>query len=440
MKLGTFKGGVHPNDGKDMSKNTPIKEILPKGHLVYPMSQHIGAPAKPIVAVGDKVLVGQKIGEATGFISANIVSSVSGIVKAIEPRLTASGNKVISIIIENDNEYKKVDGIREKRDYKKLSKEEIRNYVKEAGIVGLGGAGFPNHVKLTPKDDNAIDYVIVNAVECEPYLTSDYRVMLEMPEKIVGGLKVILALFPNAKGIIAIEGNKPDAIKVLRKAVEGEKNIEVSVLKTKYPQGSERKLIFATTGRKINSSMLPADAGCVVDNVDTVVSIYMAVCESTPLMRKIITVTGDAIKEPRNFEVKIGTSYSQLVEEAGGFIERPEKIISGGPMMGTAIFSLDIPVTKTSSALLAFTKDEVAENEPTACIRCGRCVEVCPSSLIPQKIIENVDGLDNESFIALNGMECYECGSCTYICPAKRRLTQAFKQSRKSVLDSRRKK
>ena len=261
-----------------------------------------------------------------------------------------------------------------------------------------------------------------------------------MPEKIVGGLKVILSLFPNAKGIIAIEDNKPDAIKVLRKAVEGEKNISVSVLKTKYPQGSERKLIFATTGRKINSSMLPADAGCVVDNVDTVVAIYMAVCESTPLMRKIITVTGDAINEPRNFQVKIGTSYSELVEEAGGFKERPEKIISGGPMMGTAIFSLDIPVTKTSSALLAFTRDEVAENEPTACIRCGRCVEVCPSSLIPQKIIENVDGLDNESFIALNGMECYECGSCTYVCPAKRRLTQAFKQSRKSVLDSRRKK
>ena len=440
MKLGTFKGGIHPKDGKEMSKNIPIKEILPKGNLVYPMSQHIGAPAKPIVAVGDKVLAGQKIGEATGFISANIISSVSGIVKAIEPRLTVSGNKAISIIIENDNEYKTVEGIGEKRDYRKLSKEEIRNYVKEAGIVGLGGAGFPNHVKLTPKDDNAIDYVIVNAVECEPYLTSDYRIMLEMPEKIIGGLKVILSLFPNAKGIIAIEDNKPEAIKILSKAIEGEKNISVSVLKTKYPQGSERKLIFATTGRKINSSMLPADAGCVVDNVDTVVAIYMAVCESTPLMRKIITVTGDAINNPRNFEVKIGTSYSELIEEAGGFKETPEKIISGGPMMGTAIFSLDIPVTKTSSALLAFTKDEVAENEPTACIRCGRCLEVCPSNLIPQKIIESAEGLDNESFIALNGMECYECGSCTYICPAKRRLTQAFKQARKSVLDSRKKK
>lgn len=440
MKLGTFRGGIHPNDGKEMSKDAPIKEILPKGNLVYPMSQHIGAPAKPIVNVGDNVLVGQKIGEASGFISANIISSVSGIVKAIEPRLTVSGNKTMSIIIKNDNEYNVVEGFGEKRDYTKLSKEEIRNYVKEAGIVGLGGAGFPTNVKLTPKDDYAIDYVIVNAVECEPYLTSDYRVMLEMPEKIIGGLKLILSLFPKAKGIIAIEDNKPEAIKILRKAIEGENNISVAVLKTKYPQGSERKVIFATTGRKINSSMLPADAGCVVDNVDTVVAIYMAVCESTPLIRKIITVTGDAINNPRNFAVKTGTSYSQLVDEAGGFKEKPEKIISGGPMMGTAIFSLDIPVTKTSSALLCFTKDEVAENEPTACIRCGRCVEVCPSSLIPQKIIENTEGLDNESFIALNGMECYECGSCTYICPAKRRITQAFKHGRKSVLDSRRKK
>jgi Na+-translocating ferredoxin:NAD+ oxidoreductase subunit C len=440
MKLGTFKGGIHPNDGKEMSKDTPIKEVLPKGDLVYPMSQHIGAPARPIVNVGDKVLVGQKIAEAGGFISANIICSVSGRVKAIESRLTVSGNKTMSIVVENDNGYNSVEGFGEKRDYTKLSKDEIRNYVKEAGIVGLGGAGFPTNVKLTPKDDNAIDYVIVNAVECEPYLTSDYRIMLEMPEKIIGGLKVILSLFPNAKGIIAIEDNKPEAIKILRKATEGENNISVAVLKTKYPQGSERKVIFATTGRKINSSMLPADAGCVVDNVDTVVAIYMAVCESTPLMRKIITVTGDAINNPRNFAVKTGTSYSELVEEAGGFKERPEKIISGGPMMGTAIFSLDIPVTKTSSALLCFTKDEVAECEPTACIRCGRCVEVCPSSLIPQKIIENTEGLDNESFIALNGMECYECGSCTYICPAKRRLTQAFKQSRKSVLDSRKKK
>ncbi|MCF0147248.1 MAG: electron transport complex subunit RsxC [Clostridium sp.] len=440
MKLGTFKGGIHPRDGKDISKDLPIKEILPKGNLVYPIAQHIGAPAKPIVAVGDKVLVGQKIAESTGFISANIISSVSGTVEAIEPKLNVSGNKVMSIIIQNDNEYRKMDGIGEKRDYTKLSKDEIRNYIKEAGIVGLGGAGFPTHVKLTPKDDNAIDYVIVNAVECEPYLTSDYRVMLEMPEKVIGGLKVILSLFPKAKGIIAIEDNKPEAIKVIRKAVEGEDNITVRVLKTKYPQGAERSVIFATTGRKINSTMLPADAGCVVDNVDTVVSIYMAVCESTPLMRKIITVTGDAISNPRNFEVKIGTNYSELIEEAGGFKERPEKVISGGPMMGVAIFNLDVPVTKTTSALLCFLEDEVAKNEPTACIRCGRCVEVCPSNLIPQKAIETIDGLDNESFIAINGMECYECGSCTYICPAKRRITQAFKQSRKSVLDSRKKK
>ena len=440
MKLGTFKGGIHPNDGKEISKNTPIKEILPKGNLVYPMSQHIGAPAKAIVEVGDKVLVGQKIGEATGFISANVISSVSGVVKAIEPRLIASGNKVMSIIIENDNEYKTISGVGEKRDYTKLSKEEIRNYIKEAGIVGLGGAGFPTNVKLTPKDDDAIDYVIVNAVECEPYLTSDYRVMLEMPEKIIGGLKVILHLFPNAKGIIAIEDNKPEAIKILRKATEGENNISIKVLKTKYPQGSERAVIFASTGRKINSKMLPADAGCVVDNVDTVVAIYMAVCESTPLMRKIITVTGDAINNPRNFEVKTGTNYSELVEEAGGFKETPEKIISGGPMMGTAIFTLDIPVTKTSSALLCFLKDEVAENEPTACIRCGRCVSVCPQKLMPAKLSVLADHNQFDEFEKLYGAECVECGSCSFICPAKRNLAQSMKTGRKQVLANRRKK
>ena len=299
MGLATFKGGVHPYEGKELSESKPIQVLMPKGELVFPLSQHIGAPANPLVKKGDQVLAGQIIAEAGGFISANVVCSVSGTVKAVEPRRVANGAMVNSIVVENDGEYKTVEGVGEDRDYTKLSKEEIRKIVKDAGIVGLGGAGFPTHVKLTPKDDAKIDYVIVNGAECEPYLTSDYRLMMEEPEKVVGGLKVILQLFENVKGVIGVENNKPEAIKKLQELVKDEPKITVCELLTKYPQGGERSLIYAVTGRKVNSSMLPADVGCIVDNVDTVLSIYNAVCKSTPLMRRIVTVTGDAIANPR---------------------------------------------------------------------------------------------------------------------------------------------
>lgn len=440
MGKATFRGGIHMYDGKDLSKDKPTTVLLPKGELVFPMSQHIGAPAKLIVTVGDRVLAGQRIGEAQGFVSAHVISSVSGTVKAIEQRPTVSGAMCESIVIENDGAYKTVEGFGVKRDYTKLSKEEIRQYVKDAGIVGMGGAGFPTHIKLTPKKDDAIDYVIVNGAECEPYLTSDYRMMLEESEKIVGGLKIMLRLFEKAQGIILIEDNKPEAIQKLSELVKNEERITVKSAKTKYPQGAERQIINVATGRKINSSMLPADAGCVVNNVDTVISVYMAVAESTPLIRRIITVTGDAIADPQNFSVRTGTNYIELVEAAGGFKTPPEKVISGGPMMGLALFRLDLPVTKTSSALLAMAKDEAAALPTSPCIRCGRCVSVCPSRLVPQRMMEYAEHFDNAGFLGLDGMECYECGTCTYVCPAGRRLTQAFKQTRRSILDERRKK
>lgn len=439
MGLATFIGGIHPYEGKELSENQPIEVLMPKGELVYPLSQHIGAPAKPLVKKGDQVLVGQRIGEAGGFVSAHVISSVSGTVKGIEKRLVANGAMVDSIIVENDNEYKTVPGLGEDRDVSSLSKQDILDIVKEAGIVGLGGAGFPTHVKLAPKEPNKIDYVIVNGAECEPYLTSDYRILMEEPETVVEGLKVMLRLFDNAKGIIGIENNKPEAIKKMEELVKDEPKIEVRTLLTKYPQGGERTLIYATTGRKINSSMLPADVGCVVDNVDTVAAIYRAVCKQTPLLRKIITVTGDAIASPRNFSVRLGTCYQELIDAAGGFKTEPEKVISGGPMMGQALFDLSIPVSKTSSALTCLTKDQVAELEPSACIRCGRCVSVCPGRVVPQKMMKAAERHDLDAFVKLNGMECCECGCCAYICPARRPLTQAFKEMRKAVMASRKK-
>lgn len=434
----TFVGGIHPYDGKELSKDKPIKEILPKGELVYPLSQHIGAPANPIVAKGDRVLVGQKIAEAGGFVSASVYASVSGTVKAIEPRRVVTGDSIMSIIVENDGLYEDV-GFYPVAPIDKLTKEEILDAVKEAGIVGMGGAGFPTHVKLSPKEPENIEYVIANCAECEPYLTSDYRRMLEEPEKVIEGLKIILKLFDKAQGILAIEDNKPDCIKLFRQLTKDETRISVQALKTKYPQGGERTLIYATTGRKINSSMLPADVGCVVNNVDTIVAVYNAVVQGKPLLERIVTVTGDAIENPRNYKVHLGMSYNELLEVAGGFKGTPEKVICGGPMMGFGIFDLNVPITKTSTALLALTKDEVSAMEPGPCINCGRCVEVCPGRVIPSRLADMAEHFDEEGFLANDGMECCECGCCSYICPAKRPLTQQIKSMRKIQLAKKKK-
>lgn len=437
----TFSGGIHPYEGKELTMDKPVKEYLPKGDCVYPLSQHIGAPATPIVKKGDRVLVGQKIAEASGYVSANIHASISGTVKSIEPRLTAGGTKVNSIVIENDGLFETIDFSENIMDLSTLYREDIKDIIKEAGIVGMGGAGFPANVKLSPKNEDDIDYIIVNGAECEPYLTSDYRRMIEEADKIILGLQICVNLFDKAQGIIAIEDNKPEAVKLMREKLKDNKKITVNVVKTKYPQGAERQLIYANTGRYVNSKMLPADAGCIVHNVDTIASIYEAVIEGKPLYKRIVTVTGDAINNPCNLLVRTGTSCQELIEAAGGFKEgvSPEKIISGGPMMGKAMYSLDVPATKGVSALLCMSHDEVQDWEPSNCIRCGRCVDVCPGKVVPSLLAKYAEHGDIDAFLKHDGMECCECGCCSYICPAKRHLTQTIAGTRKQILANKKK-
>lgn len=395
--------------------------------MVYPLSQHIGAPAKAVVAVGDRVLKGQLIAETGGFISAPVFSSVSGTVKAIENRLVVNGNNDECIIIENDRENETVSDFGKDRGLDSLSAEDIVDIIKKAGIVGLGGAGFPTGVKVSPKNANNIDTVIINGSECEPYLTSDYRLMLERNEEIIKGIKAVLKALPNAKAVIGIENNKPEAIKALDEKTSGEDKISVCPLKTKYPQGGERQLIYAITGRKINSKMLPADKGCIVLNTASCYAIYEAVYKNMPLIHKVMTITGEAVHSPCNVDVPLGVSHSYVLEKCGGAKDDVVKFISGGPMMGMAMSSLDVPVVKTSSSILAFSKDDVAALPQSACIHCGRCVKACPQILVPQMMAKAVRGQNMNRFDELGGMECIECGCCTYVCPAKIPLTQMFK-------------
>lgn len=433
--LRTFKGGVHPYDGKELSKDIPVRSIFPKDEVVIPTSMHIGAPATPVVSVGDHVKKGQLIAEASSFISANIHASVSGEVIKIEPREVVGGKKVNCIIIKNDKK-------QERFEYETKpfpwTKEYIRECVKDCGIVGLGGACFPTHVKLMPKDENAIDHVIVNAAECEPYITADYRRMIEKPEELIKGLEIMLMLFDNAKGVIAIEDNKMDCVELLEKLTADNPRIEVVPMKTKYPQGSERHIIYAVTGRKINSSMLPADAGCIVDNVDTVYNIYRAVRFHEPLTERIVTVSGDGFENPCNLLVPFGMSHKEVIEEVGGYSEDVKKVLSGGPMMGNALYNMDVPIMKGSSAILAFTKDDMADCTMTNCMNCGKCAAVCPEKLLCANIAKAADANDMDLFLKLHGMECIECGTCNYNCPAKRNITQSVKTMKLKVAAKRR--
>ncbi|TCT14980.1 electron transport complex protein RnfC [Natranaerovirga pectinivora] len=435
----TFKRGIHPKDFKEATMNKPVEYILPKGDLVFPLIQHLGAPCKPLVKKGDRVLLGEKIGDTDAFFASPIISSVSGTVKDIKPVLVPNGSKVEAIIIENDGLYEEHESIQPRENIDELTPEEIRKIIREAGIVGMGGACFPTHIKLTPPPEKKIDYIVVNGAECEPYLTSDYRVMLEEPDRIILGLKIILKLFPEAKGVIAIENNKPEGIKILKELVKDEERMEVVALKTKYPQGAEKQLINAVTGRTFVSGMLPLDVGCIVQNIDTVIAIHRAIHRGRPLMRRIVTVSGGAIKEPKNIKVRIGTNFEELIEAAGGFIEEPVKIIAGGPMMGLTVFSTDLPIMKGSSGIICLTKKEAELFEESSCIRCGKCVGACANGLLPMYLNQYALRKDEAMFLKYKGMECCECGSCSYTCPSKRHIAQTIKTTRREILANRKK-
>ena len=437
MEIKTFHGGVHPAEHKELSKESPLTQLLPKGELVYMTNQHIGKPASPVVKKGDRVLAGQIIAEAGGFVSANIVSSVSGTVKAVEPRKNASGGSAMAIVVENDGEYTLAEGVGVECDTNGLTGQEILSKVQKAGIVGMGGAGFPTHVKLTVKTPEKIDYVIANGAECEPYITCDDQLMRTKAAEIVEGMEYMLRLFPNAKGVVVVENNKPEAIAAMEQACQGHDRVYVQPVKTKYPQGGERSLITVITGKHLKLGMLPADAGCVVDTVATIYAIYRAVKFNEPLMERGFTVSGDAVQNPGNFIVKIGTSHQELVDACGGFKQDPKKVLSGGPMMGFAMTGLEAPICKNNNALTCLTVDEVeiAEGQMTACLRCGRCSRACPLGLSPQlmqvaAIRKDYDRYEHK----LYGLDCIGCGCCTYGCPAKRPLMQLFKTTKAEIM------
>ncbi|MBI3399070.1 MAG: electron transport complex subunit RsxC [Deltaproteobacteria bacterium] len=423
MALRTFDHGIHPSYNKELTQSKKIeKASLPK-KVVIPLQQHIGAPCKPLVKKGDTVIEGQKIGEATTFVTAAVHASISGKVKDIEKLPYPGGGKVLSVIIEGDvtaKEWGGAEGIG--IELETLSAEALRNIIKEAGIVGMGGAAFPTHVKVSPPKEKKLDAFILNGCECEPYLTSDHRLMVEEPEKVVWGMKALMKAVGVENGFIGVEENKPDAIEVLEKITKGS-NIKVITLETKYPQGAEKMLIKAILNRKAPVGKLPMDVGVVVNNVGTAVAVYDAIKYNKPLIERVVTVSGNAVKEAKNLWVRIGTSFEDVLNQCGGITKDGEReVLHGGPMMGISQTILEVPVVKGTSGITVLAGAEIKPNTYQPCIRCASCVEVCPVNLMPYKIGDLGRLYRLDEFKAWGGLVCIECGCCSYICPSKRPL------------------
>lgn len=433
MLLKTFKGGVHPKEEKEKTSHLKIRKAkLPK-RVIIPLSQHTGTPCEPLVSVGEEVKTGQRIGDSEKFISAPIHASISGKVAAIELRPHPDGRMVKSIVIDSDGKDTLHESVKPYPPFKTLSKNDIRKIVRAAGIVGLGGGAFPTHVKLDPPHDKVIEYVILNGAECEPYLTADHRMMLENPEDIVIGLKAIMKTTDGKKGIIAIESNKPDAIASMRKVIKDEENLSVFVVKTKYPQGYEKSLIYSTIKREVPSGGLPMDVGCAVSNVSTAAAISFAIKKGMPLIERVVTVCGSGVKEPANLLVRIGTPFADAINECGGTQGEIKKVINGGPMMGIAHWTVDVPVTKGVTGILVFSEKEHEEIELEPCIRCAKCVDVCPVDLLPTLLESYAEAGNIEQCKKLGVLDCMECGVCAYICPSKRNIVQNIKLAKETL-------
>lgn len=433
-----LRSGVHPDNKKNATHHKPVEALAPPELLILPMSMHIGAPCEPLVRPGEEIFLGQCIADSQAPVSSPIHAPVSGKVRAIEPRPHPNGSKVLSIVLENDGNDMPYEAVRPFGSVESLTPDQLLRIIRDAGIVGLGGAAFPTHVKISSAKGKC-DTVIINGAECEPYITSDHRLMLEAPEEVVGGLRVLMKILEPKRAVIAIEANKKDAVDSLRRTLPGKTDILIHVVPTRYPQGAEKQLIKTITGREVPPGKLPAEVNCAVFNVDTAASIHRAVTTGMPLIRRVVTVSGSAVSNSKNLSVRLGTPFRDIFEATGGFRETPAKVLMGGPMMGIAQFDLSAPLIKGCGALLAFSRASVPPPGDQVCIRCGKCVSACPMNLLPIYMYMNERKNRLSELERLRISDCIECGSCSYTCPGRLYLVHSFRTGKQKLSDAKKK-